>query len=170
MAVPSRPDRDARSTPRGVPMQYVEWRWRRLDDFDAAGLYQLLALRQRIFVIEQRSIYLDADGLDTDTWHLTGHDGERLACCLRLMPPRVHGPEAAIGRVAVARAYRGQGLGQEMMRLALARIDERHAQAAVRLAAQAHLQPFYGAFGFETVSAPYDEDGVPHVDMRRERD
>ena len=151
-----------------APMQHIDWRWRRLADFDAESLYDLLALRQRVFVVEQRSIYLDADGLDADTWHLTGHDGERLAGCLRLMPPGVHGPEAAIGRVAVARGYRGQGLGREMMRLALARVAARHGAVAVRLAAQAHLQDFYAGFGFETVSAPYDEDGVLHVDMRRD--
>ena len=161
-ASPGEPGDDA---PR---MQYVAWRWRRLADFDAEALYDMLALRQRVFVVEQRSIYLDADGLDTDTWHLTGHDGERLAGCLRLMPPGVHGPQAAIGRVAVARGYRGQGLGREMMRLALERIAARYGAVVVRLAAQAHLQSFYAAFGFETVSAPYDEDGVLHVDMRRD--
>jgi ElaA protein len=151
-------------------MQLIEWRWRRLEQFDPRSLYQMLALRQRIFVIEQRCIYLDTDGLDGETEHLTGHDGEHLACCLRIMPPGLHGRAAAIGRVAVDRGYRGQGLAREMMRLALDRIRQQHGPVSVALAAQAHLGDFYASFGFEAVSAPYDEDGIPHVDMLLEHD
>ena len=37
----------------------------------------------------------------------------------------------------------------------------------VRLHAQAHLQRFYGAFGFEPTSDVHLEDDIPHVWMRR---
>jgi ElaA protein len=36
-----------------------------------------------------------------------------------------------------------------------------------RIGAQAHLEKFYGSFGFQTVTDPYDEDGIMHVDMVR---
>ena len=36
----------------------------------------------------------------------------------------------------------------------------------VRLHAQAHLQGFYGAFGFVPISEIHEEDGIPHVWMR----
>jgi ElaA protein len=36
---------------------------------------------------------------------------------------------------------------------------------ALRIAAQQRLAAFYASLGFRTVSAPYDEDGIPHVDM-----
>jgi ElaA protein len=146
-------------------MQWIEWRWRRMTDFDVDGLYQMLALRQRVFVVEQKSPYLDTDGLDRSTEHLTGHDGDTLAACLRLLPPSSERAEAGIGRVAVDRNYRRQGLAREMMRLALARVREHHGSAPVRLAAQDYLVPFYASFGFDPVSAPYDDDGVLHVDM-----
>ena len=81
-------------------MQWFDWRWQRFDEFKANDLYQMLALRQRIFVIEQRCIYLDADGLDAITEHLTGYDGDDIVACLRLLPPHVKGPEAAIGSAA----------------------------------------------------------------------
>jgi ElaA protein len=54
-----------------------------------------------------------------------------------------------------------------MLRQGLERVRERHGDAPVRLAAQAHLTALYEAFGFATVSAPYDEDGIAHVDMLR---
>ena len=151
-------------------MQWFEWRWRALAQFEPDALYQMLALRQRIFVVEQRCVYLDADGMDGATEHLTGHDGDVLACCLRLLPPGVRGREAAIGRVAVDRRYRRKGLAREMMVRALARVRERDDRAPVRLAAQQHLCGFYAGFGFEPASAPYDEDGIMHVDMVREPD
>ena len=151
-------------------MQWFTWHWRRLDDFEPRPLYDMLALRQRIFVLEQRCVYLDADGMDGDTEHLTGHDGEVLICCLRLLPPGLHGPQAAIGRVAVHRRYRRRGLAREMLRRALERVRAQHGDAPVRLAAQAHLSALYEAFGFEAVSAPYDEDGIAHVEMLRAPD
>ena len=148
-------------------MEYIDWRWQRLDEFKAYELYQMLALRQRVFVIEQRCIYLDADGVDTLTEHLTGHDGDQLVGCLRLLPPHVKGPEAAIGRVVVARQYRRKGMGSELMRCAMQRLRDRYRDPAVHLAAQSHLVDFYATFGFEAISEPYDDDGIPHVDMRR---
>ena len=39
---------------------------------------------------------------------------------------------------------------------------------ALYLGAQAHLQPFYGHFGFTPVTDVYDEDGIPHIGMARE--
>jgi ElaA protein len=35
----------------------------------------------------------------------------------------------------------------------------------IRIAAQQRLEAFYASLGFRTVSAPYDEDGILHVDM-----
>jgi ElaA protein len=37
----------------------------------------------------------------------------------------------------------------------------------IRIAAQAHLADFYGSLGFVTASEPYEEDGIPHIDMLR---
>ena len=36
---------------------------------------------------------------------------------------------------------------------------------AVTLSAQTYLAPFYESLGFQATSAPYDDYGVPHVDM-----
>ena len=35
----------------------------------------------------------------------------------------------------------------------------------IRISAQKYLEKFYGSFGFATVSEPYLEDGIPHVEM-----
>ena len=132
-----------------------------------ADVYDVLALRQRIFVVEQRCCYLDADGLDAAAEHLLARDGDgRLVAYLRILPPGVRLPEIAIGRVVVTAERRGEALGRRVMEAALAHVDAR-GRAVVMLAAQAHLEGFYGSLGFVRVSDEYDEDGIPHVDMRR---
>jgi ElaA protein len=52
-----------------------------------------------------------------------------------------------------------------MMGAALQRAAEVYQHRDVALSAQAYLEPFYQSLGFVTVSAPYDDYGVPHIDM-----
>ena len=49
----------------------------------------------------------------------------------------------------------------------IARAVRLHAGHAIRIGAQQYLERFYQSFGFVTVSAPYDEDGIQHIDMLR---
>ena len=63
--------------------------------------------------------------------------------------------------------YRGQRLGERIMREAIAACEKRAPGAAIAISAQAHLQRFYGTLGFSVTSAEYLEDGIPHVDMIR---
>ena len=62
---------------------------------------------------------------------------------------------------------RGTGVGKALMRLAVARMTALFAGVPIVLVAQAHLQKFYAEFGFVVFGEPYDEDGIPHIDMRR---
>lgn len=134
-----------------------------------ADVYDLLALRQRVFVVEQHCAYLDADGLDQGARHLLLRDAAgMLVACTRVLPPGPRFPTIAIGRVVVAPERRGEALGRRVMQETIAAIEATDGKVPMMLAAQAHLERFYGSLGFVTVSAPYDEDGIPHVDMRRD--
>jgi len=143
------------------------WTWARLDDLPARALHDALALRCRVFVVEQRCPYQDVDEADTRAWHLLGRaaPGAPLRATLRVVDPGVYGAEPAIGRVVIAPEARGAGAGQVLMREGMARCRAAWPGQAIRLSAQAHLQGFYGALGFQTVSPQYVEDGIPHVDM-----
>lgn len=140
--------------------------WYRFGDFTAALLYEVLRLRQAIFVVEQRSPYPDLDGLDQRAQHLLLRSDGMLAGCLRLIPYPDE-KRAAIGRVAVATALRRRGLAGLMMDEALARCRRDHPDSAVTLSAQTYLAAFYETLGFRAISAPYDDYGVPHIDMAR---
>ncbi len=136
-------------------------------------LYAILALRQRVFVVEQDCPYLDCDGYDPEAIHLWSlTDRGAVSSYSRLFRPGVKYAECSIGRVITAPEHRRTGLGRELVSRSLASLDARHPEvatgrAAVRIAAQSHLQRFYGDFGFVGVGEIYLEDGIEHRDMLR---
>jgi ElaA protein len=149
----------------------IEWQWTGFADLTVAELYDMLALRQQVFVLEQTCLYPDIDGLDTGAHHLLGWrtlEGRRtLVAGLRCLAPGAKYDEMSLGRVVSAPSARGTGLGRELVAQGIAHATRLHPGHAIRIGAQAHLERFYGGFGFVTVSAPYDEDGIMHVDMLR---
>ena len=60
---------------------------------------------------------------------------------------------------------RGTGAGWELMRHAIAEVQQRWPGSPIRIGAQAYLQKFYEGCGFQVVSEPYLEDGIPHLTM-----
>jgi ElaA protein len=134
-------------------------------------LYDALALRSEVFVVEQNCVFHDMDGIDPHGWHLLGRepggDG-RLAAYARLLPPGVKAPEAVIGRVITAPFARGTGTGHALMREAGLRCAALWPRLPITLHAQARLEKFYRGHGYATVSEPYIEDGIPHIEMRKE--
>ncbi len=74
-------------------------------------------------------------------------------------------PDGHIGRMAVLKSWRGQGVGAAMMRVLLAAAEAR-GHASVELSAQKHAIGFYRGFGFEVTGAEYLEVGIPHRAMR----
>jgi ElaA protein len=147
----------------------IRWQWNSFAGLTAAQLYAMLALRQEVFVLEQACLYPDIDGLDPDAHHLLGWrrvDGrQQLVAHLRCLAPGAKYEEMSIGRVVTSPAARGTGLGRELVAQGLALARQLHPGHAIRIGAQAHLERFYAGFGFVTVSAPYDEDGILHIDM-----
>lgn len=148
------------------------WQEVRAADLTVAQLYDALRLRSEVFVVEQDCPYQDVDGLDllAGTWHVLGHDGALVAYAriLEATDARAHsGPTDGlrIGRVLVDGSRRGQRLGRELMQRCLDLCSRERPGASVVLSAQAHLQDFYASLGFVATGEPYDEDGIPHVEM-----
>lgn len=149
----------------------IEWQWRCFAQLSGAELYQVLARRQDVFVLEQQCLYQDIDGLDLDAHHLLGWrtiDGERqLAAYLRCLAPGVKYAEMSLGRVLTSRQARGCGIGRALLAQGIARAQQQYPGQRIRIGAQQYLERFYAGFGFKTSSQPYDEDGIMHVEMLR---
>ncbi len=143
----------------------VNWTWSRFAGLGVDNLYDALALRCRVFVLEQGPC-LDPDGADREAWHLLGRDAAGvLHAYLRVVDPGVKYAEPAIGRVITSPETRGTGLGRLLVAEGVARCVAAWPGRAIRISAQSHLAGFYGSFGFARCSDDYLEDDIPHCEM-----
>jgi len=142
----------------------------RFDDLSARDVHDALRLRQDVFIVEQDCVFHEIDGRDPLAWHVLGRRDDRLVAYSRVFEPGVVGVEASIGRIVTDPSVRGSGLGHQLFRESL-RVVERVAPGApIRLAAQHHLERFYGGYGFVGIGDKYIEDGIYHLDMVRAAD
>jgi len=142
----------------------LRWIDRSFGELSAIDLYAILALRERVFVVEQKCAYQDADGYDAQSRHVWAEDAAHtIQAYLRIVPAGVKFAEVSIGRVVTAPEARGTGLGKVLMKHGIALAGA----VPIRIGAQAHLEKFYGELGFVRASDVYDEDGIPHIEMLR---
>lgn len=147
----------------------IDWQWSSFGDLSGRDVYDLLALRQRVFVVEQNCIFQDADGRDPSAWHLLGWVGEnsakKLVAYARIFEAGVRYAEMSIGRIVSAPEVRGRGVGRAIVREAMRRCAEFWPGQPIRIGAQRRLEKFYEGFGFSADGEPYLEDGIEHIDM-----
>lgn len=137
-------------------------------DLSLDQLYQILALRQEVFIVEQDCPYLDADGKDELSFHVLGvDDSNQIHAYARLVPKGVSYPSHnSIGRVITSRQYRGTGEGKTLMNFSIKTIQKLYPNESTKISAQVYALPFYESLGFTEINnARYDEDGIPHAAM-----
>ena len=119
-------------------------------------------IRETVFVAEQgvpREIELD--DWDERCEHALAYDATgRPVGTGRLLP------DGHIGRMAVLRQSRGQGVGGRVLEALIERARER-GMRRVALNAQTHAAPFYARYGFIVAGETFMEAGIPHVAMER---
>jgi predicted GNAT family N-acyltransferase len=147
----------------GSPAVRPRLRTARFAELTPFEVYALCRLRVDVFVVEQQCPYPELDGRDVEPttvhlWHEV--DGE-VAATIRVLDD---GGTRAIGRVATAAAHRGKGLAAELIEAGIALCEG----LPITMGAQAHLEGWYGRFGFRRSGPGYVEDGIPHIPMRRE--
>jgi ElaA protein len=143
----------------------LHWRWSRFAELGVDDLYDALALRCRVFILEQGA-YLDPDGIDRQAWHLLGRDAAgALQAYLRVVDPGVKFAEPSLGRVITSAESRGSGLGRRLVAEGLGRCQAAWPGQGNRIHAQSRLERFYGSFGFVRTGADFLEDNIPHCEM-----
>jgi ElaA protein len=148
-------------------MTPLTWQWLGFDSLSNRQLYQMLALRSEVFVVEQACAYQDLDGKDFKALHLIGTRDDQVLATARLLPAGVSYPNAAsIGRIVVHPSLRGQDLGRKTVELALKQYQKLWPDDALLIGAQARLTKFYEELGFVAEGEIYDEDGIDHITMR----
>ena len=136
-------------------------------DLSVFELYDIMALRQEVFVVEQNCPYLDADGKDLPSHHLQCRNAQgKLVAYTRLLPVGVSYPTyASIGRVVSSPSLRGTGIGKMLVAESLAKIKQLFGDAPIKIGAQSYLLQFYENQGFVSTGEAYLEDGIPHTKM-----
>jgi len=130
-------------------------------------LYEIMALRQEVFVVEQDCPYLDADGKDQPAWHLLGFDDhQKLVAYTRLLDKGIsYSKYPSIGRVVTSPSVRGKGWGIALMKESVRQIELLFGKQDIKISAQVYLDKFYRSLGFQPTGEEYLEDNIPHVGM-----
>ena len=137
-------------------------------ELTAGELYEILRLRESVFIVEQNCPYPEADGLDYDAVHLfRADDGGRVKAYLRLFWKPDEEGTVQLGRVVTAPDVRGTGLGRRLMQEGIRYAAETMGAERLCLHAQVQASGFYAKDGFKVCSDVFLEDGIPHVEMRR---
>jgi ElaA protein len=146
----------------------INWQTKVFQELNIDQLYDMLKLRVDVFVVEQTCYYPDLDELDRaqNVLHHFAYIDNKLAAYCRILPPNlVYTNQSAIGRVVIGEDFRGQKLGEQLMKSALAEVSKLWPSAICHISAQQHLHDFYQNLGFSQVSEMYLEDGIPHIGM-----
>jgi ElaA protein len=144
------------------------WNFAYFNDLAVADLYDIIGLRNAVFIVEQDCPYQDCDGVDRVSHHLWMRDSEgKMAAYLRIVPPGVNYAEPSLGRIVTSPDARGTGLGRAVVREGFTRIEELYGPLPIRIGAQRYLLKFYEELGFASTGREYEEDDIPHTEMLR---
>lgn len=130
------------------------------NELSVAELYEIVRARQEIFLMEQRIVCRDFDGVDYDALHCFLWENDKVVAYMRAF---MEGGEIHLGRFLTIR--HGEGLGRRLMESALPVIREHFGCEEVSFHAQKHAEGFYLKLGFKTVSDVFLEEGIEHVMM-----
>lgn len=126
--------------------------------------FHLVQLRTEVFVLEQKvDIQIEQDERDFDAIHYIAYDQAKAIGCLRIL---VEEEGVTIGRVAVKKEYRRQGVGQALMK-AIESDETVIKKGVIRLHAQKTAENFYLRCGYQIQSKPYIEAGIEHIMMEK---
>ncbi|KAF0744613.1 hypothetical protein Ae201684P_018283 [Aphanomyces euteiches] len=152
-----------------VDASTIQWECLPFHALTVTALYDIMQVRARVFVVEQQCIWNEVDGVDKVCWHVVGRAADdSIVAYARLIPALAKGlkqPRPIISRIVVPPEARGGGLGKLLVVKAIEECKKLWPKHVIEIGAQARLEVFYTGLGFRTVSEPYDEDGIMHVDM-----
>ncbi len=141
---------------------------RAFNELSLSELYQLLRLRESVFVIEQDCIYQDVDNKDQKALHVLGVCDGKIVAYSRLFAPGDYFNHASIGRVVIDKEYRDRKWGYPLMETSIKGIMDHFGESRIEISAQLYLRKFYENNGFYAISETYLEDDIPHIRMQRD--
>lgn len=144
----------------------IKYSCKSFSDLTLTELYEILQLRQVVFIVEQDCPYLDCDGKDQQSHHVQAYLNDKLVAYTRLLPKGISYPNfSSIGRVVTHPDYRSTGLGKHLMEQSLYYMKSLMPSDTIKISSQCYAISFYEKFGFTAVGDEYLEDDIPHKAM-----
>ena len=143
----------------------IQFECRAFDQLSPHLLYELLKLRNEVFVVEQNCVFQDADDKDQQSFHFMEWMNDDLVGYTRLLPPGLAYQQMSIGRVVTSPRYRRCGAGKVLMDASIRKCYELFGTGDIKIGAQLYLKNFYESFGFAKIGDEYLEDGILHIYM-----
>lgn len=128
-------------------------------------LYDIIQLRNEIFIVEQNCPYQDLDNKDFNATHILVYLNGKLVAYSRIFDVGITFKEASIGRVITHKKVRSSGIGKLLMEKSIETLYELYGKQNIRIGAQYYAIPFYKKFNFVTEGEVYLEDGIKHIEM-----
>lgn len=142
------------------------WQTKRFNKLTVTDLYQILALRAQIFVVDQKRIYQDPDGQDQKAIHIFNRDDDGdVVAYARVF---LKGNEVSFGRVVTSNKVRGQGLGGQLLDKIMQTIQQEFPNKSIEIEAQVQVEDFYKRVGFVSEGEPFIYKTTPHIKMVHE--
>ena len=139
--------------------------WHDFNSISKVELYDVLSLRQRVFIIEQDCFYEDLDYSDQDANHLLLYRDNKLIGYSRVFSPGIKYDAASIGRIVTDLDYRGKGYGRSITQESIKFLKNNYPESDISISAQYRLVDFYENIGFEREGSVYLEDDIDHIKM-----
>lgn len=145
----------------------LEWSVKSWEQLSKDDLYQLLALRSEVFVVEQNCVFQDMDFKDQKALHVLGKDAnaELKAYSRIFAKDQYYKDFQSVGRIVTEGKSRNSGYGVELLEFSIRACEENFGTDQIKIGAQKYLTNFYEKFGFKEIGEDYMEDGIPHCIM-----
>ena len=147
----------------------ITWYHKHFKALNTTELYQILQLRNEVFIVEQNCAFQDLDDKDFKCYHLLGFDtdSQKVLAYTRLVPAGISYEQPSIGRVVTSPSARNEGIGRDLMHKSIELLKELYGGDSIKIGAQLYLKKFYESFDFQQVEEIYLEDGIEHILMIR---
>ena len=137
---------------------------KKYEDLTRDELFEILKLRNAVFIVEQKCPYQDIDEIDKTAYHIFLQNEDGIQAYLRVFPSNTSPEEVRIGRVIAVK--RRCGLGSRILSEGIKVAKEKLHASVIGLEAQVYARTLYEKQGFIQTSEVFLEDGIPHIEMK----
>ena len=142
----------------------MELHIKKFDELTVHELYDILEVRNSVFVVEQTCPFHEVDGCDKEAYHIFLTDKDGIQAYLRVMDRGVSLKEVAIGRVLSMKRH--CGLATKVLEAGIRVAKEKFHADKIALHAEAYARSLYEKIGFYQTGEKFLEDNIPFIPMQ----